>query len=174
MKKLLIVSLFTIFAAASSAFAQYEDKGKLNAWTAVPVARHNKNSKALPYLREIRTAKNKGFDRLVFEFTGDIPRYYIEFVKPPIFGTADEEVKVSGKYFMTVTLSGLPFPEPGEEELGEVKFLDNKPNLPVLQEILGIEWFEGDRPFAIGLKAKKLYRVQQLKNPTRLVIDFKH
>ena len=171
MKKLFIWAIFLTGVFAVNAFAQWDDAGKLNAWTSARVARANKDSRETPYLKEVRVAKNKGYDRLVFEFLGDIPRYFIEYINPPITGTADEEIKVSGRYFVSITLQTLPYPD--DEKLAGAKIPEGKLNLPVISEVREIEWFEGDRPFAVGLKARKLYRVQQLKNPTRLVIDFK-
>jgi hypothetical protein len=171
MKKILLLTILSSIVFVAQTFAQWEDRGKLNAWTSARVSRQNKDSRETPYLKEVRVAKNNGFDRIVFEFRGDIPRYFIEYIKPPITGTADEEIKVSGKFFVSITLQTLPYPD--DEKLAEAKIPEGKLNLPVISEVREIEWFEGDRPFAIGLKAKKLYRVQQLKNPARLVVDFK-
>ena len=171
MKKILLFTILISSFLVSNAVAQWDDSGKLNAWTSNIVSRKNKESKETPYLKEVRVAKNKGYDRLVFEFLGDIPRYRIEYIKPPITGTADEEIKVSGKFFVSILLQTLPYPD--DEKFPEAKVPTGKLNFPVISEVREIEWFEGDRPFAIGLKAKKLYRVQQLKNPARLVIDFK-
>jgi len=171
MRKLFIFTALLISIFTSTVFAQWKDSGKLNAWTSNTISRQNENSKETPYLKEVRVAKNKGFDRVVFEFIGDIPRYQIEYIKPPITGTADEEIKVSGKYFVSVDLQLLPYPD--DEKLGNAKIPKGKLNFPAISEVREIEWFEGYRPFAIGLKAKKLFRVQQLTNPTRLVIDFK-
>ena len=172
MKRLFILPLLITTLFTSGAFAQWGDTGKLNAWTSARVARANEGRKATPYLKEVRVAKNKGFDRVVFEFTGDVPRYFIEPVTPPITGTADEEIKVSGKYFVGITLMLLPYPEE-EDKIPEAKIPEGRLNFPVISEVREIEWFEGDRPFVVGLKAKKLYRVRQLKNPARLVVDFK-
>ena len=171
MKKLFILTLLLTCAFTFNAFAQWEDSGKLNAWTAAAILRQNKDSKETPYLKEVRVATNKGFDRIVFEFLGDIPPFRIEYIKPPITGTADREIKVSGKYFVSIILHSLPYPD--DEKFPEAKIPTGKLNLPAVSEVREIEWFEGDRPFAVGLKDKKPYRVQQLKNPARLVIDFK-
>lgn len=166
----LLIGLIVVFAVNAS--AQWNDAGKFNAWTSAAFSRKNKASKKTPYLREIRSARNQGFDRVVFEFTGDIPRYQIEYIKAPIVGTADEEVKVKGKFFVSINLQSLPYPD--DEKLGEVKMLTDYKNAYAISEITQIEWFEGTRWYVVGLTAKKLYRVQQLKNPTRLVIDFKN
>jgi hypothetical protein len=45
--------------------------------------------------------------------------------------------------------------------------------MPVIQEIKNSDFFEGYLAFAVGLKARTVYRVRQLSNPARLVIDFK-
>ena len=50
---------------------------------------------------------------------------------------------------------------------------EGKLKLSIIQQIRG-SVFEGIQDFVIGVKAEKLYRVQELSNPTRLVIDFKH
>jgi hypothetical protein len=171
MKKLFILAILLMLAASSQISAQWNDAGKFNVWTAQTFSRLNDDSRETPYLKEVRVARNKGFDRVVFEFTGDIPRYLIQYVKPPISGTADVEIKVNGKFFVQIEMLTLPYPD--DEKLAETKIPEGKLNFPVISEIKEIEWFEGSRPFVVGLRAKKLFRVQQLKNPTRLVIDFR-
>jgi len=171
MRKHFFLTILLLGFSVSGVFAQWNDNGKLNSWTSVTVSRQNNESRETPYLKEVRASRNKGFDRLVFEFTGDIPHYQIEYIKPPISGTADEEIKVSGRYFVEINLQMLPYPD--DEKLAQAKIPSGGLNLPVISEIKEIEWFEGVRPFAVGLRAKKLYRVQQFTNPTRLVIDFK-
>ena len=172
MKRLFLLTLLLTFVPNIAVQAQWDDTGKLNMWTSARVARTNSERKATPYLKEVRVAKNKGFDRVVFEFSGDIPRYFVEPVTPPITNTADTVIKVSGKYFVSVTLQLLPYPDEADK-IPDAVIPEGKLSFPVISEISEIEWFEGDRPFVIGLKAKKLYRVQQLQNPSRLVIDFK-
>jgi hypothetical protein len=172
MKKHLFLPIVFTFVFSINIFAQWNDAGKFNAWTSASFSRKNNASKKTPYLREVRTGRNQGFDRVVFEFTGDIPRYQIEYIEPPIVGTADEEVKVKGKFFVSINLQSLPYPD--DEKLGEVRMPTDYKNAYSLAEITQIEWFEGTRWYVIGLKAKKMFRVQQLKNPARLVIDFKN
>jgi len=171
MKKQLVLLIGFIVVFALNASAQWGDAGKFSTWTSATFSRKNNASKKTPYLREIRSARNQGFDRVVFEFTGDIPRYQIEYITPPIVGTADEEVKVRGKYFVSINLQSLPYPD--DEKLADVGMITDFKTAYAVSELREIEWFEGTRWYVVGLKAKKLYRVQQLKNPTRLVIDFK-
>lgn len=170
MRKLFIFTILIICAACSTVFSQWENEGKLNAWTLGTISRHNNYVKD-PFLKDVRVARNKGFDRVVFEFTGDMPRFQIQYVKPPIFGTGEDEIKVSGKYFVEINLQTLIFPEDENYKYAPIEQKNLK--LPVISEVQEIEWFEGVRPFAVGLRSKKGFRVQQLKNPTRLVVDFK-
>ncbi len=51
---------------------------------------------------------------------------------------------------------------------------EGRQNFSALQQNDAEVWFEGIRDFLIGVKAKKSFRVQELTNPSRLVIDFKH
>ena len=47
-------------------------------------------------------------------------------------------------------------------------------NFPSLMQIQKGVWFEGIQDFLISVNVEKTFRVQELKNPSRLVIDFKH
>jgi len=171
MKKTFIFCAVLVAAFSTTVFGQWTDSGKLNAWTAGSISRIGKEGSAPASLTAVRVAKNKGFDRVVFEFTGDLPNYKIELTGGPIVATGEDEVKISGQYFAEINFQPLLFPE--DENYKYEKIRKAGLNLPVVSEVQEIEWFEGYRPFAIGLKAKKLYRVQQLTNPTRLVVDFK-
>ena len=174
MKKLFIIVVFTGIALTSTAFGQWKNVGKLDTWTSATISRQNNDSNETAYLKNVRVGKNKGFDRLVFEFTGDVPRYQIEFVKAAdLVATGEDLIKVGGKFFIDVDFQMMPYPEP-EDKIADVVLPKGNQKLPIFNEIKEIEWFEGYRSFALGLNAKKQFRVLQLKNPTRLVIDFKH
>jgi len=49
-----------------------------------------------------------------------------------------------------------------------------KLNLPAVAQIDDRELFEGFYDFLIGVNGRKLFRVTELTNPSRLVIDFKY
>jgi hypothetical protein len=72
---------------------------------------------------------------------------------------------------MSIGLHGLPYPDSPDDDAAIPK---GNLKLAVLREIKEIEWFEGDRLFGIGLNKRALFRVQELTNPYRLVIDIKH
>ena len=63
MKKILF-SFSIIFLATISIHAQFEDEGKLNAWTTEKV-QHNRETEDVSYsVCKVRVAKNKGFEEL--------------------------------------------------------------------------------------------------------------
>src|SRR5690242_4967779 len=109
MRKLLCIALAGFFAV--SANAQWPDHGKLNVWTSAAVSRTADYDGPI-YLKSIRTANQKMFDRLTLEFTGGIPRYDIHTERSGRFDTTGEQVvRVGGKAFMSITLHPMPYPE---------------------------------------------------------------
>src|SRR5262249_22088841 len=151
----LIVSAFVAFSAVAG--AQWTDKGDLGQWTSVSVSRiRNYDGELL--LTGIRAAANNGFDRLVFEFKEGLPNYRIQFERGPSFeNTAERKVRVRGRYFITIDLQTLPYPEPNSK-YEDIKLPARARGMKVFNQIKEIEWFEGDRFFAVGLDAKRPFR----------------
>ncbi len=136
--------------------------------------RHENND--LTHLRTVRAAKQKGFDRIVFEFTGPMPNYTVEF-HPSRFYDDDSgrrPIKIAGRTFVHVNLNSIPV---DDEQLKFTEAPDFVPKgrlkLPVLWEVEPAGFFEGHYDFLLGLKLRRLFRVTELTNPARLVIDFR-
>jgi hypothetical protein len=170
---LFIVSFLLSIAFTVPAAAQlYENKGSVNAWTNKPVSRGKKYENT--GFVQVKVGKHTGYDRVVFEFKGDLPNYTVNYVKPPIWlGESGEKVKISGKAFVEVSFYAVGTPESGDFPDELLEFPKEKLNLPIVNEIKMSNWWEGVLSLAVGLKAKKLYRVRELSNPARLVVDFK-
>lgn len=165
----------------SAVFAQRKDTGKLNDWTLEEVTRTttpdavDTGQKSEPnFLVNVRAARNKGFDRVVFEFNNALPPYQVKFANPPFnLDESDRVVKVAGKSFLEVTFT----PAYGfnlETGIKTVTYKKGRLSLPSVQETSFIYDHEGMVIFIIGLKQQKNFRVNVLSNPARLVIDFKH
>jgi hypothetical protein len=121
-------------------------------------------------LQAVRTAAHPDFDRTVFEFEGGVPSYHVEYI--------DEPVRQCG--------SGNPVPLPGEGWL-EIRFSRARahteagastlaeralsPDLPVLRALSLTCDFEGTVTWVLGLAAPNRYRVIDLSDPARLVVD---
>jgi hypothetical protein len=125
-------------------------------------------------LREVRTGRQQGFDRIVFEFFGEqMPGYHVEYSAPPLVRCASgDEVRVLGAAFLKLQLKPAQnHNESGQVTAGTVKGLGR---LPVVRDILLTCDFEGQVGYVIGLAAIKRYRVTELSQPSRLVIDVEH
>lgn len=172
-RKLLIVSFLLSIVFTTPAAAQfYENKGSVKAWTNKTVSRGKKYENT--EFVKVKVGKHPGYDRVVFEFKGDLPNYSVNYVEPPIWlGESGEKVKISGKAFVEVSFYAVPIPENGYFPDELLEFPKEKLNLPVINEIKMSDWWEGILALAVGLKAKKLYRVEELSNPSRLAVDFK-
>ena len=171
---LLVLVLFGLVASSSA--TQFTDTGKLDSWTTRLVARQY-SAQQSPYVRSVRVARHDDYDRVVFEFTGAMPNYNIEYLKSRFY--EDEggrhRVSIAGTAFIQVSLTQIPA---NEESL---KFSESKNFVPMGRlkspSVLQIEeagLWEGNYDFLLGIRGRKPFRVSELDEPRRLVIDFKH
>ena len=172
MNRQVIFLAFLVPVFAASVSAQWLDSGRLNAWSSLPISR-TLTFEDNVYLTDVRVAKNKGFDRLVFEFTGALPRYRVGYAtKLEMDGEDIKPVKVKGKSVVSINLQSLPYPE--DPNYKDIVLPSKKPGLRSFAEIQETEWFEGVRFYLVGLESRSKFRVQELSDPYRLVIDFRH
>lgn len=163
-------------AGASSASAQAKNAGKLNTWTTRPIERRHENN-GPTHLRTVRAAKQKSFDRVVFEFVGAVPNYSVRYHPSRFFEKASgrQPIKIAGKAFVHVNVNTIPV---DDEQLKFTQAADFSPKgrlkLPVLWEVEDAQFFEGNYDFLLGLKSRRAFRVTEPANPARLVIDFRH
>ncbi|MBV9958518.1 MAG: hypothetical protein JO360_08860 [Acidobacteria bacterium] len=172
-RKIVCLALALVMTCGASALAQSTSNttGKLNVWTTASVVRDGRNSSSFNVMR---VAKQKGFDRVVFEFDGEVPNYSVHFEKPPIEDYSGENLRMSGRAFVVVQFFTISYPDENDAAKKIVDLPRNKVRAGLVTEIRNSEWFEGYLSFAIGLRKRTPFRVQQLSNPSRLVIDFKN
>jgi len=125
-------------------------------------------------LREVRAARNEGYDRLVIEFTGDgVPGYKVEYLKGQATkcGSGDT-VLIAGQALLRVRLQ----PAQAHDEAGKatIKERERKLHLPTMQEMELTCDFEGQVEWVLGLGKQVNYRVLELTSPPRLVVDVLH
>ncbi|NVJ01499.1 hypothetical protein HV824_25755 [Myxococcus sp. AM009] len=142
-------------------------------WTTTPVSLKRRPAQSVT-LRSVRAGTHADFDRVVFEFDGpQVPGYQLQYVDKPIIqcGSGDE-TPLAGKGFLQVTLS----PARGHDDQGRatVAALELKPRLPTLLELVRTCDFEAEVTWVLGTKAPNDFRVMELSEPTRLVVDVKH
>jgi hypothetical protein len=116
-------------------------------------------------LKTVRTAPHPGYDRIVFEFTGQIPSYDLSrqdsatFVRDasgqPVL--LDGSVGIKLVFRNTGAASSVP--------------TDAKPGLTSIREIAQIGNFERVLSYGIGISSSQCVRVLELSGPSRLVVD---
>src|SRR3989441_6626707 len=133
---------------------------------------------ARPVLRHVETATGAspggGYDRVVFEFTGDsVPGYRVEYTMKPVqrCGSGDP-VAVAGTGRLVVRFE----PAQAHDEHRDLAPAERHraPGLPAVRELTLICDFEGQVAWVLGLAAPSEYRVSELTGPARLVLDVKH
>lgn len=170
-----LIAAFFCTLVFSSATAQFPNAGKLSTWTTRAVARRHATDAT--YVRRIRVGRHQKFDRVVFEFSGSMPNYRVEYLKSRFYedegGT--HRITIAGNVFMQVNLSVIP----ADEE--QMRLRDQKDFIPKGRQKFRSVWeleetglFEGYYDFLLGIRARKPFRVTELTNPLRLVIDFKN
>lgn len=124
-------------------------------------------------LRDVRTGRQAGFDRVVFEFEGSVPGYHVEYVDRPVrqcgSGTA---VEVAGDGWLEVRM----MPAHAHTEAGRPTIERRKRSLryPVLRELESTCDFEAVVTWVLGVASPNRYRVLELQDPPRLVVDIRH
>ena len=122
----------------------------------------------------VRTARHAGYDRIVFEFRDEeLPNYHVEYIDRPVRACGSgEEVPLAGDGWLEIRLE----PANAHEETGTPTILERNrtPTLPNLRELKQTCDFEAVVSWVAGVRSPNPYRVLELPNPTRLIIDLRH
>ncbi len=136
----------------------------------------------LMILRDIRFGKHPTFERLVLEFVPQknnpekgIPRYQTKYENPPYFDNEDNLIPLIGAYYLEIyynaEVADLSV-EPYKEVYNGPKTFT--PNYSVTKRAKFVNTYEHNSLILlVGLSKKAPYRVLNLKNPERIVVDFK-
>ncbi|WNG33035.1 hypothetical protein F0U60_04940 [Archangium minus] len=141
-------------------------------WTAGRVSIPRPSMKPVTLL-EVREGRNEGFDRVVFQFEGDqVPGYHLEYIDKPVIkcGSGDP-TDVAGQGWLQVRITPAQAHADGKVTVAS---RERKPKLPVLEELELTCDFEGEVTWVLGVKHPNKYRVMELREPTRLVVDVQH
>jgi hypothetical protein len=122
-------------------------------------------------LSDVRVGVNQGFDRVVLEFLGSgAPGYRVEYVDRPVrqCGSGDP-TPVAGDAWLAITLRGTQAHD--ERGRATVQGRERRLQMPVVKELEFACDFEGVVEIVLGVSSPNRYRVTELANPTRLIID---
>jgi hypothetical protein len=142
-------------------------------WTAGTVQRAHEVS-AVATLAATRAARNEGFDRVVLEFEEDeMPAYHVEYVDRPIRRCGSGElVPIAGDGWLLVRLE--PARAHDDEGRATIAELSSRPHLPNLRELTLVCDYEARVEWVLGVGSPNRFRVMELLDPARLVIDVRH
>lgn len=126
-------------------------------------------------LVDVTTPLNQGFDRIVFEFEEGLPGYSIEYVEPPITADpSDLPVEIEGGAFLRVRFDSAAGHDPLTGEPTYDGPLEVATDLPSLLEMERAGDFEGVLTWVLGLEEEVDFRVFELAEPFRVIIDIVH
>ena len=128
----------------------------------------------LAVMTAVRTGQHPNFDRIVFEFAGDsLPGYRIEYVDKPVRQCGSGEVvPLAGDAWLEIRFEPAnAHSEDGKPTVGNRAL---SPNQKIVREMKLTCDFEAQVEWVAGVSSPNRYRVLELKNPTRLVVDIRH
>lgn len=150
----------------------YNKIGSLSVWTTDEV--HRSRLGHLPKLLGVRFGQHPGFDRVVFDLTDKPAGYLVNYNEPPFQGQASERiVRVRGKAFVEISLYPVTSSEEEVAAFEKLVPVQSRAKTALIADMKTFEWFEAELGYAVGLKRKTPFRVLELSNPARLVVDFK-
>ncbi|MGY1702954.1 hypothetical protein ACI79C_00130 [Geodermatophilus sp. SYSU D00697] len=123
---------------------------------------------------EIRTGRQDGFDRVVFEVGGTgTPGWDVRYVDEASSQGSGAPVELEGEAVLQVTLTGMGYPyDTGVEEWTGPDPLPGS-GTQVVTEVAWDATFEGTSVAFIGTTAQAPFRVYALDSPTRVVVDLR-
>ncbi len=142
--------------------------------TADNTEKKNPNVIGVAVLNEVRSARHGNYDRVVFEFKGkDLPTYHIEYIDRPVRACGSGDVvPLAGDGWLEVRFSDAQAHT--AEGAPTIKDRSRSPNLPIVKDLKITCDFEAEVTWVMGVSSPNRYRVIELSNPTRLVVDIKH
>ena len=122
-------------------------------------------------LTTLRAGRHGGYDRVVFQLDGSIPYYSVRYVPQVHLDGSGEPLRLRGAAFLEVVIRAPTHDEHYRPVLTPTRL---RPDFPALREVNAPASFEGQTTAGIGLAHRVGFRVLELANPTRIVIDLAH
>lgn len=136
----------------------------------------SEESEAFGQLIAVRVGEHPGFDRVVFEFSKDVPGYTVKYVDLPVLEDGSgEPVDLPGAeaavQIVLTPSSGFDI-DAGEATYKGPKTVKNDKTAEVAGAVSAGD-FEEVLSWAVGLRHEVPFKVTKLDTPARLVVDFK-
>lgn len=119
---------------------------------------------------DVRTGSHAGFDRVVFDLTGEgEPGWFMDYTDSPSQQGSGNPISYEGATALNVNIDGTVYPFDLGMEDPQIGTVEGAGNL--VTEVISAGTFEGRSQFVIGLDGKHPYSVTVLQDPHRLVVD---
>jgi hypothetical protein len=123
-------------------------------------------------LTGLRAGHHASFDRVVFQLDGPVPSYYsVRYVPMVRLDGSGNPLPLRGMAFLEVVIRAPTHDEDYRPVLSPTRL---RPDFPALREVNAPGSFEGQTTAGIGVTQRVGFRVLELANPTRIVIDLAH
>jgi hypothetical protein len=124
-------------------------------------------------LTAIRTATHPGYDRLVFEFSGNLPSSTFVTWAPRITRDGSgETVPAGGGAFLQIGLGGVTgYTKSYDSTFGALRRSTGNQNL---NEVVHAGEFEGMVSFGAAVMSRTSYTLTKLTKPSRVVLDIRN
>ena len=132
-----------------------------------PVER-SRRSRPAPEVVSVQTMEQEGYDRVVFTFEGPMPGYQVRYVSR-VTDAAGERLPLRGQAFLAVAFQPARAHDPDGEATFPTAAIT--PGYPALRQVRFADDFEGQVAFGIGVADRGGFRVSELRDPTRVVVD---
>lgn len=160
--------------AATQAPAASPTTGAFNGSTAPVQATPASNAAGIQVV-DLRAAAHPGFDRLVFEFSGNqVPGYSVQYATTAVACGSGQDLTsyIGGGSPPAAMLMVKIEPADAHDQSSQPTIVrDLQANLATIIRAFGICDFEAHVDYAVALSAQKPFQVTTLANPPRLVID---
>jgi hypothetical protein len=144
------------------------------ATTPVVVAAKNKDT---ALLTAVDAARHEGYDRVVLRFRNALPGYDVRYVPRPVHQDGSgKQVDVAGSFVVQIRMENALDADLGKPSApltyrGPMRF---NPGTPEISELVRTGGFEGVLTWVAGLRDRVDFRVTTLREPPRLVVDFRN
>jgi hypothetical protein len=127
-----------------------------------------RQSRPAPELVSVRTAREDGYDRVLFTFRGSLPGYRVVYVAT-VRDEADRPLALRGATFLAVAFTPALAREPGGAPTFQGGTITT--DYPSLRQVRFAGDFEGRVAFGVGVAGRGGFRVTELTGPNRVAVD---
>ena len=117
-------------------------------------------------LEHVRVARHPGFDRVVFEFSGETPAWSAGYVPRIVKDPSGQIATVAGRAFLHVVFHATLV-----DRSATGAPIVRTPRFPMLVQVEEAGDFEGVVSFGVGVRRRTGFRAFHLSSPGRIVLD---